>query len=349
MPIRVLIVDDSALVRSLLTEMLSEDPQVEVVGTAADPYIAREKIKKLRPDVLTLDIEMPRMDGITFLKNLMRLRPMPVIMVSTLTDKGAAVTMEALRIGAFDFIAKPKMDLVNTLTTYQNELLRKVKAAAKARVNILGELPSKRAPVPHQNLGIKLGGKLIAIGASAGGTEALKQVLQDMPADAPGIVITLHIPPVFSASFANRMDEVSKMTVSEAQDGDRICQGHVYVAPGNRHLEVERGGAGFCCKLSDGAVVMRHKPSVDVLFRSVAKNVGKRCVAGAILTGMGKDGSAALGEIRRTGVPTIAQDESTSVVWGMPGEAVSLGSVDEILPLGKIAGRLAHFAKNPKA
>ncbi len=346
--IKVLIVDDSALVRQMLSEMLGSAPDIEVVGTAQDPYVARERIKSLNPDVLTLDVEMPRMDGVTFLRNLMRLRPMPVVMVSTLTEKGADITLQALELGAVDFVSKPKTDLSHTLEDYAEEIIAKVRNAAVARVQPLTTVAPRRDA--DAVLGRKAGSghfrtteRILAIGASTGGTEAIKAVLQQLPADTPGTVITQHIPEAFSAPFARRMNDNSAMTVCEAEDGQQIITGHVYIAPGNRHLMVERDGARYVCRLHDGPPVNRHKPSVDVLFRSVAQNVGSNAVA-VLLTGMGDDGARGLLEIQQTGAPTIAQDENSSVVWGMPGAAVNLGAADEVLPLNKIAQRLAALS-----
>lgn len=350
--IRVLIVDDSALVRKMLTEMLSADREIEVVGTANDPLMAREKIKQLNPDVLTLDVEMPRMDGITFLGNLMRLRPMPVVMISSLTEKGADVTLQALELGAVDFVAKPKIDLAHTLEDYAVEVVAKVKMAARARIR-------ERTPLTGTNVPPKLSAdavlrkkngpahylstdKIIAIGASTGGTEAIKEVLMGLPADMPGVVITQHIPEQFSRPFAERMDRCCAMTVRQAEDGEQILNGHVYIAPGGQHLLVRRSGARYLCELSQGPPVNRHRPSVDVLFRSVAQNVGPNAV-GVILTGMGNDGAAGLLEMHDAGAPTVAQDEVTSVVWGMPGEAVKAGGVDDILPLIKIAAKIKQL------
>jgi two-component system chemotaxis response regulator CheB len=352
--IRVLIVDDSALVRQVLTEVLNGDPEIEVIGQAPDPLIAREKIKALNPDVLTLDVEMPKMDGITFLSNLMRLRPMPVVMVSTLTEKGADVTLQALELGAVDFVTKPKTDLVNTIDDYAVEIRTKVKMAARARVRAIERAPVSQmsgiAPKLSADAVIAKAGpkhfkttdQLIAIGASTGGTEAIKEVLMQMPADAPGIVITQHIPEAFSGPFARRMNTVSAMTVFEAQDGQQILPGHAYIAPGSHHLLVVRDGARFVCKLSDGPPVNRHRPSVDVLFRSVAQNVGPNAI-GAILTGMGADGAEGLKEMRDAGAITLAQDEKSSVVWGMPGEAVKRGAVEHVLPLDEVAGKLMQL------
>jgi len=347
--IKVLIVDDSALVRKLLTEILSSDPKIEVVGAAADPYIARDKIKELNPDVLTLDVEMPKMDGITFLGNLMRLHPMPVVMVSTLTEQGADVTLSALELGAIDIVAKPKIDLSNTLQSYSEEIISKVKTAAVANVRALArntekmkvdkKLSADAIMAKEKACNYATTEKLIAIGASTGGTEAIKDVLIDLPADTPGIVITQHIPEAFSASFAQRMNSMSQMVVCEATDGQQVLSGHVYIAPGSHHLVIKRNGARYVCHLNDGPPVNRHKPSVDVLFRSVAQCAGQNAV-GVILTGMGDDGARGLLEMHDAGAPTIAQDEKSSVVWGMPGESVKLGGVDHIVPLKEVARKI---------
>ena len=357
--IRVLIVDDSALVRRVLSELLSADRGIEVVGTANDAYMARERIKQLNPDVLTLDVEMPKMDGVTFLRNLMRLRPMPVVMVSSLTEHGAEVTLDALAVGAVDYLPKPKIDLAATLGDYGDELLEKVKTAAQARVRPY----TGRAPSPGSGLEVspKLSAdavlakstaprqfrttdRIIAIGASTGGTEAIKDVLTQLPADTPGVVIAQHIPKAFSTPFARRMNACCQMTVYEAEDGQQILPGHVYIAPGDRHLLLVRDGARYVCKLDDGQPVNRHKPSVDVLFRSVAQQAGQNAI-GVILTGMGKDGAIGLKEMRDAGSPTIAQDEATSVVWGMPREAFEIGAAAQVLPLGEIPGCLRSLAE----
>lgn len=357
--VRVLIVDDSALVRRILSEVLGADPAIEVVGTASDAYVAREKIKQLNPDVLTLDVEMPKMDGVTFLRNLMRLRPMPVVMVSSLTEHGAEVTLDALAVGAVDYLPKPKIDVAATLTDYAEELRAKIRSAATARVRpytgavsgaaapgVAPRLPVDavlaKAPARRQ---LRTTDRIIAIGASTGGTEAIKEVLVQLPADTPGIVITQHIPKAFSTPFARRMDSCCQMTVYEAQNGQMILPGHVYIAPGDQHLLIERDGARYVCRLDDGPPVNRHKPSVDVLFRSVAQQVGRNAI-GVILTGMGKDGAVGLREMREAGSPTLAQDEATSVVWGMPGEAVALGAAAEVLPLGKVAARVLALAES---
>jgi two-component system chemotaxis response regulator CheB len=350
--IKVLIVDDSALVRKLLSEMLGRDRDIQVVGTAADPYAAREKIKQLNPQVITLDVEMPRMDGITFLENLMRLRPMPVVMVSSLTQRGADVTMRALELGAVDVIAKPKVDVAGSLADYADELIAKVKMAASARVNtraIAPRVSSMQIDPRHTADAVLPAGvgqrvlrttdRIIAIGASTGGTEAIREVLAALPADAPAIVISQHIPAAFSKPFADRMNQCSAMAVCEAQDGQYILPGHVYIAPGDQHLLIERDGARYRCRLSDGPQVNRHRPSVDVMFRSVAQNVGPNAT-GVILTGMGDDGARGLKEMMEAGAHTIAQDEASSVVWGMPGTAVRLGAAHQVLPLHRLPEEL---------
>jgi two-component system chemotaxis response regulator CheB len=355
MTIKVLIVDDSALVRKLLTEMLSKDRDIEVVGTAADPYAAREKIKALNPDVITLDVEMPRMDGVTFLENLMRLRPMPVVMVSSLTQQGADVTLRALELGAIDFVAKPKIDVAGSLASYADELLAKVRVAASARVHArtggprtasLQVDPRRTAdavlPASTGRRVLHTTERIVAIGASTGGTEAIREVLEALPPDAPAIVISQHIPAAFSKPFAERMNRTSQMAVCEAQDGQYIIPGHVYIAPGDRHLLVARDGARYLCRLSDGPHVNRHRPSVDVMFRSVAQNVGPNAL-GIILTGMGDDGARGLKEMLEAGAPTIAQDEASSVVWGMPGAATKMGAAQTVLPLHRIPQELLRL------
>ncbi len=354
--IRVLVVDDSALMRQLLTELMSSDPEIEVVGAARDPFVAREMIKQLSPDVLTLDVEMPRMDGLTFLRNLMRLRPMPVVMISTRTAAGAEASLEALAIGAVDFVTKPESDVVRELAGYREEIIDKVKVAARARVMRRTEqavrprysadaiLPAAAAARSRAVFGTRL----VALGASTGGAEALTEVIGALPPDSPPVVVAQHMPPGFTASFARRLDGLSRVRVSEAVDGEPITPGHVYIAPGQLHLLVERSGAQLVCRLSDGPPVNRHRPSVDVLFRSVAAVVGRSAV-GALLTGMGDDGARGLHELRETGAPIMVQDEATSVVWGMPGSAVRLGPVEDVLPLGQIAARLMERVRRPVA
>ena len=356
--IKVLIVDDSALVRQILTQILDNAPGIKVVGTAADPYIAREKIKELNPDVLTLDVEMPRMDGVTFLGNLMRLRPMPVVMISTLTENGAEVTLRALEYGAVDYISKPKIDVSEQLQAYADEIVAKVKIASVAHVQPL----KKRKQVKKTDLPDKMSAdailnrtqgkkhfrttdRIIGIGSSTGGTEAVKDVLAGLPPDMPGIVISQHIPAAFSASFANSCNNITQLSVVEARDRQQILPGHVYIAPGDRHLIVNRDGARYVISLNDGPPVNRHKPSVDVMFRSLAENAGSNAVA-LMLTGMGDDGAAGSGEMKENGAQVLVQDERTSVVWGMPGEVVKRGFADEVLPLSKIADRLVAVAKN---
>jgi len=345
-PCRVLIVDDSAVVRQVLTEILSADPAIEVVGTAADPLLAREKIKRLNPDVLTLDVEMPRMDGLAFLENLMRLHPLPVVMVSSLTERGADTTLQALALGAVDFVSKPKFDVARGLDAYAEEIRSKVKMAARSRVRAIGSAP--RRPLPQTaspaHIGFRTTDRLIAIGASAGGTEALRVVLEAMPADAPAIVMTQHLPASFSTAFAERLDRHSAMSVREASDGEAILPGHAYLPAGGRHLRVIRDGARWRCRVDDSAPVNLHKPAVDVLFRSVASSAGANAI-GAILTGMGEDGARGLLEMKQAGAPTLAQDEASSVVWGMPGSAVRLGAADEVVALDRIAERILALAR----
>ena len=346
--IKVLIIDDSALIRKVLTGILQSSSNIEVVGTAPDPYIAREKIKKLNPDVLTLDVEMPKMDGISFLSNLMRLRPMPVLMISSLTEKGADVTLQALELGAIDFISKPKLDLAEGLKSYTEEIIEKIQTAATANVRSRSHTDKKvsekytadailklKKPKKH----FKTTEKVIAIGASTGGTEAIKEILISLPSDTPGIVITQHIPESFSGPFAERMNKSSAMTVYEATDGQQILSGHVYIAPGDQHLVIERSGARYICRLHSGPPVNRHRPSVDVMFRSISQNVGPNAV-GVLLTGMGSDGALGLKEMHDAGASTIIQDEKSSVVWGMPGEAYKLGAADKVKPIDLMANQI---------
>jgi len=354
--VKVLIVDDSAVVRKLLTTILSKDPEIEVVGTAVDAYLARDKIKRLHPDVLTLDVEMPRMDGVTFLRNLMRLHPMPVIMVSTLTEKGASVTLDALGYGAVDFVCKPKIDISNTLEDYSAELIRKVKGAATVRVRRYEERTTSSAsrlssqvnerhsvekiiPEVSNRKHFSTTDKIIAIGASTGGTEAISEILETLPISVPGIVVTQHIPETFSKAFAKRVNSRCAINVTEARDGEMILPGHAYISPGNKHLLVVRDGTRWRCKLNDDVPVNRHKPSVDVLFRSVANSAGSNAL-GIILTGMGKDGAQGLKDMLDSGAKTIAQDEASSIVWGMPGAAVELGAAEKVLALKSISSQL---------
>jgi len=350
-PCRVLIVDDSALVRQILSDLLARDPGIEVVGTASDPLIARDKIKRLNPDVLTLDVEMPRMDGLAFLESLMRLHPLPVVMVSSLTERGADTTLQALALGAVDFVAKPKLDVARGLESYAEEIRSRVKAAARSRVRALA-VPSQAkrtldtlpASSGSSSLKFRTTDRLIAIGSSAGGTEALRVVLEMMPADAPAIVLTQHLPASFSTAFAERLDRHSAMSVREASDGEAILPGHAYLPAGGRHLRIIRDGARWRCRIDDSAPVNLHKPAVDVLFRSVAQNAGANAI-GAILTGMGDDGARGLLEMKQAGARTLVQDEASSVVWGMPGAAFKLGAADEVVPLEQVAARLLAWSQ----
>ncbi len=337
---RVLIVDDSALMRQLLTQVIASDPELEVVGTAGDPYVARDKIKKLNPDVLTLDIEMPRMDGLTFLEKLMRGHPMPVIMISSLTDRGADTTLRALALGAIDYVSKPKVDVSNGTIEQAEEILAKVKVAARTRVRTAATpVAPPPTPLPTKALQFVATHKIVAMGASTGGTEALKDLLSPLPADFPGIVIVQHMPEAFTRQFANRLDSLCKIRVKEAQDGDRILPGHALVAPGGHHMAVARRGSEYAVHVYRGEPVNRHQPSVDVLFSSCARSMGKN-VLGVLLTGMGADGARGMLEMKQAAAFNIAQDESTSVVFGMPKEAILLNAVDQVLPLNQIPAAL---------
>jgi two-component system chemotaxis response regulator CheB len=352
MPIKVLIVDDSALIRALLTEIINGQPDMEVVGTAPDPLVAREKIKALNPDVLTLDVEMPKMDGLVFLEKLMRLRPMPVVMVSSLTEKSSTITLHALELGAVDYVTKPKIDIRCGLMEYSEELAGKIRCAAKARLNRTAspdrqqhaEVKKNTADVvlkaEHQPFSTTE--KIVVVGASTGGTEALKEFLVTMPPDSPAILITQHMPETFTKAFAQRLNGLCKIAVKEAEHGERVLPGHAYIAPGNRHLLLNRSGANYTVHLSDGPLVSRHRPSVDVMFRSAANSAGKNCI-GIIMTGMGDDGAAGMLELHREGAHTLAQDEESCVVFGMPKEAIARGGVDEIVPLHDLARRLISW------
>jgi len=334
MPIRVLIVDDSALIRQVLTEILASDKGIEVVGVAPDPFVARDKIKALNPDVVTLDIEMPRMDGLSFLEKLMALRPTPVVVVSTLTQKGADAALRALELGAVDYVAKPLVDIRQGVSALGAELIAKVKTAAVARISARDRRESTKKPAVFDHR-LSTQGLVVAIGASTGGVEALQQVLTALPANIPGTLITQHMPPGFTASFAKRLDARCAMTVCEATDGARVMPGHVYIAPGNRHLELARSGAHYFCRLHDDVPVSGHRPSVDVLFQSFAAHAGKNAI-GVILTGMGSDGAAGLLKMRQAGARTLGQDESSCLVCGMPKSAKLLGAVEDEFPLAKI-------------
>lgn len=355
--IRVLTVDDSALMRQVLAMLLSKDPAIEVVGSAPDPYIAREKIKALNPDVLTLDVEMPKMDGLTFLEKLMRGHPMPVVMVSSLTEAGCETTLRALELGAVDFIAKPKIDLRQGMEDLAEDLIAKIKAAACAKVPKLDN--GQRSPVPRplslalspQGKGgsegamIKTTDTIIAIGSSTGGTEAVKQIFEVLPPNTPPILITQHMPERFTKNWADRLNRLCRISVKEAEDGDSVLPGHALVAPGSYHMTLARSGARYSVKINQDAPVNRHRPSVDVLFHSVAHYAGGNAV-GVILTGMGGDGAKGLLAMKQAGAYTIAQDEASCVVFGMPKEAIKLGAVDTILPLSDIASAvLAHVSR----
>ncbi|MEZ0231335.1 MAG: chemotaxis response regulator protein-glutamate methylesterase [Methylophilaceae bacterium] len=351
MTIKVLIVDDSALIRSLLTEIIREQPDMEVVGAAPDPIIAREMIKQTNPDVLTLDVEMPRMDGLDFLERLMRLRPMPVVMVSTLTERGSEITMKALELGAVDFLAKPKLAIAEGMREYSELIAYKIRTASQAKI-WARTLPSKTADaspniLPAVGNNLISSEKLIIVGASTGGTEAIKAFLIQMPSDCPGILITQHMPAGFTQSFAKRLDSLCKISVNEAHGGERILPGHAYIAPGgDSHLLLNRSGANYVTKLEQSEPVNRHRPSVDVLFESAAAYGGKNCV-GVILTGMGKDGAAGMLKMKQAGAYNFAQDEASCVVFGMPREAIAAGGVDDVGPIQELPGRvLRHLAEH---
>ncbi len=333
--ITVIVVDDSALIRALFSDLLGSDPDIEVIATAVDAYDAREKIKKLNPDVITLDIEMPNMDGIAFLRKIMSLRPMPVVMVSSLTQRGANATIEALEIGAVDYV--PKLDSKTfDAGKLGAMLIEKVKAAARAKVSSPSRPPMLEKPPALQITGKFRAGALIAIGSSTGGVEAVRDIVTVLPEDAPPVVITQHMPGAFTKTFAKRLDGLAHMRIKEAEEGDRLESGCIYIAPGNLHLRIERTGGSYWCRLGDGEHVSGHKPSVDVLFESVAEAAGKNAV-GAILTGMGKDGARGMLQMKKAGAFTIGQDEATCVVYGMPKAAWMAGAVDVQLPLSKIA------------
>lgn len=341
--VRALIVDDSALIRQILSKILSDDPDIEVVGVATDPLIAREKIKALNPDVITLDIEMPRLDGLAFLEKIMRLRPMPVVMVSTLTQKGADVTLRALEMGAVDFIGKPTLDVEQGWDQMRDELTTKVKAAARASVHSHGRSGSTTIAKVTPGPGFRGSNRIVAIGASTGGVEALREVICALPADGPPVLIAQHMPPSFTERFAERLNAMSAMSVMEAQNGRTVMPGHAYIAPGDKHLILTRSGAKFNCKLTDEALVGGHRPSVDVLFESVAAVAGQNTL-GVMLTGMGKDGAEGMRKLRRSGAVTVCQDEASSLIYGMPKAAKATGAVQHELPLSKIAGFIAENA-----
>ncbi|WP_421025292.1 chemotaxis response regulator protein-glutamate methylesterase [Paraburkholderia sp. A1BS-2L] len=371
--IKVLCVDDSALIRSLMTEIINGQPDMTVVATAPDPLVARELIKQHNPDVLTLDVEMPRMDGLDFLEKLMRLRPMPVVMVSSLTERGNEITLRALELGAVDFVTKPKVGIRDGMLDYAEKLADKIRAASRARVRPAARAPAAgtaaataasgaagpgaaaqaahaagahgahpHAPLhaaPMLNNPLVSTEKLVIVGASTGGTEAIREVLQPLPPDAPAVLIAQHMPPGFTKSFAQRLNGLCRITVKEAEHGERVLPGHAYIAPGHAHLLLARSGANYIAHLSDAPPVNRHRPSVDVLFRSAALHAGKNAI-GVILTGMGRDGAAGLLEMRQAGAFTLAQDEASCIVFGMPREAIAMGAADEIAPLAEMSRRV---------
>lgn len=349
-PIRVLIVDDSAVVRQTMTELISSDPQLEVIGTAADPFAAAASIAKQRPDVITLDVEMPRMDGVTFLRKLMAQHPIPVLMCSSLVGTNTETLQQAMAAGAVDVICKPQMGVKDFLEDSRTVLCDAIKAAAQAKLGrirpapILAKLSADAVlPPPSSSAMVKTTETIIAIGVSTGGTEALRAVLEAMPADCPPIVVVQHMPEHFTAAFARRLDGLCKITVCEAKHGDRMLRGHAMIAPGNRHTLLTRSGATYCIELRDGPLVSRHRPSVDVLFRSVARAAGRNAV-GAIMTGMGDDGAHGLLEMRQAGAATLGQDEASCVVYGMPKEARKLGAVEEEVSLARLAAMLLRKA-----
>jgi two-component system chemotaxis response regulator CheB len=344
--IKVLCVDDSALIRSVMTEIINSQPDMTVVGTAADPLVARDLIKVTNPDVLTLDVEMPRMDGLEFLEKLMRLRPMPVVMVSSLTERGSEIALRALELGAIDFVTKPRLGVRDGLLNYTELIAGKIRAAACARMAAARPSGARPADVPQESLlrsPLLSTEKLIIIGASTGGTEAIREVLQPLPPDSPAVLIAQHMPGGFTKSFAQRLDSLCRITVKEAEHGERVLPGYAYIAPGGFHLSLGRSGANYVAHLDQEPPVNRHRPSIDVLFDSAAKHAGKNAI-GMLLTGMGKDGAEGLLRMHKAGAHTLAQDEASCVVFGMPREAIAIGAADEVAPLGEMCRRvLTHL------
>jgi two-component system, chemotaxis family, protein-glutamate methylesterase/glutaminase len=338
---RVLVVDDSALVRSLLTEIINRQTDMCCIGAAVDPLVAREMIRNLDPDVITLDVEMPNMDGLDFLARLMRLRPMPVVMVSTLTERGAEATLRALELGAIDFVAKPRIGVADGLARLADDITAKIRIAARSRPHrhLAPTASAAGAAKPPATLGRLSTEKIVFIGASTGGTEATRELLMGLPADAPAVMITQHMPAGFTRSYAARLDGLCRIAVKEAVDGERVLPGHAYIAPGGMHLAVDRSGANYVARVRDGEAVNRHKPSVEVLFDSAARIVGPNAV-GVMLTGMGADGAQAMKRLRDAGSWNVVQDETSCVVFGMPREAIAAGAAHEVLPLAQIAPRL---------
>ena len=348
MKIKVLVVDDSALIRSVMKEIINSQPDMEVVGMAPDPIVARDLIKQTNPDVLTLDVEMPRMDGLDFLEKLMRLRPMPVVMVSSLTERGSEITLRALELGAVDFVTKPKLSIQSGMLDYTELISEKIRTASKARVKPRQIAPASESngstggPLPQLRNPLTSSEKLIVIGASTGGTEAIKEFLMQMPSDCPGILITQHMPEGFTRSFAKRLDSLCRISVIESEGAERILPGHAYIAPGHSHLLLVRSGANYVTQLDTGPAVNRHRPSVDVLFNSTAVAAGKNAV-GVILTGMGKDGALGMLAMKNAGAHTFAQDEASCVVFGMPREAIAIGATHEVGALHALPAMVLGF------
>lgn len=348
--VKVLIVDDSASVRQTLASILSGDPHLEVIGTASNPFVAVQRMRDALPDVIVLDVEMPRMDGITFLRKIMEQRPLPVVMCSSLTEDGSETLMQALEAGAVDILLKPKVDTRQSLIEISATICDTVRAAAHARVRARGQPHRHRQveqkltadvimPPPAHHAMARTTEKVICMGASTGGTESLRAVLEELPLDSPGIVIVQHMPEKFTAAFARRLNGLCQVEVKEAEDGDTVLRGRVLIAPGNRHMLLQRSGARYHVAITDGPLVSRHRPSVDVLFRSAAANAGANAV-GILMTGMGDDGAAGLLEMRQAGATTIAQDEETSVVFGMPKEAIQRGAAEKVMPLPLLAAEI---------
>lgn len=350
--IKVLIVDDSAVVRQTLVDILSSDPDMVIMATASDPYVAAARLKEEVPDVITLDVEMPRMDGLTFLQKIMRQHPIPVVMCSSLTEKGSETALKALEYGAVEIIQKPRLGTKQFLSESRVRICDAVKAAAGARIKPLAQRSLQGAPKltadavlskPSAKAMIQTTEKVVVVGASTGGTEALRVFLEALPADTPGIVIVQHMPESFTAAFAKRLDGICRISVKEAADGDTVVRGRALIAPGNRHCLLKRSGARYYVEVKDGPLVSRHRPSVDVLFRSSARYAGKNAV-GVIMTGMGDDGAKGMKELKDAGASTIAQDEASSVVFGMPNEAIKLGGADQVLSLNRIAAEVLRLS-----
>jgi len=351
--IQVLIVDDSATVRQTMKEILESDPQIEVMGVACDPYVAVERIKHQVPDVITLDVEMPRMDGLTFLEKIMAQRPIPVVICSSLTGNGSETALAALEKGAVEIITKPKLGTREFLEESRVRICDAVKSAARARLSqrtarAMTVRPKLTAdavlPKPRSNAMIETTEKVVVVGASTGGTEALRVLLEAMPVDSPGIVIVQHMPEQFTLQFARRLDSICRVTVKEAADNDSVLRGQALIAPGNRHLLLKRAGARYYVEVKDGPLVSRHRPSVDVLFRSAARYAGRNAM-GVIMTGMGDDGAKGMAEMKEAGAYNVAQDEASCVVFGMPAEAIKQNAVDRVLPLGAIAGEVVRVCR----